>query len=126
MDAPRSQRLFAASELREGRMRASRIGNRELLVCRTSDGFFALDNLCTHAEARMSEGRLKALRILCPLHGAAFDVRDGRVLCGPATLPLRTYRVSIVDGQVEVEDGNLPEAVGGAVPATPGSGTGDI
>ena len=75
---------------------------REIVVCHTKDGIFALDNICTHAQARMNEGRLKGLRLICPLHGASFDLRDGRVLGAPATVPLAHHEVRIVDGFVEV------------------------
>jgi 3-phenylpropionate/trans-cinnamate dioxygenase ferredoxin subunit len=71
-------------------------------VCHTRDGVFVVDNYCTHALARMSEGALKGTRIICPLHGASFDVRTGQVLGGPATAPLTAYPSRIVDGQVEV------------------------
>jgi naphthalene 1,2-dioxygenase system ferredoxin subunit len=66
---------------------------REILLCHTADGFFAVDNLCTHAAARLCEGKLKGHRILCPLHSAAFDVRDGSALARPATVALQTYAV---------------------------------
>jgi Rieske 2Fe-2S protein len=33
---------------------------------------------------------------VCPLHGAAFDVRDGRVLGSPAQVPLATYAGGIL------------------------------
>ena len=57
-------------------------------ICHTREGVFALDNICTHAHARMCEGRLRATRLVCPLHGASFDIRDGKVLGPPALLPL--------------------------------------
>jgi 3-phenylpropionate/trans-cinnamate dioxygenase ferredoxin subunit len=50
----------------------------------------------------MSEGRLRGLRLICPLHGASFDCRTGGALGPPATLPLRTYPVRIVGDQVQV------------------------
>ena len=90
------------SELRPGRMRAVMLGGREVLLCRAGDGVFALDNICTHAHARMCEGRLRSTRLVCPLHGASFDVRDGRVLAPPAVSALRTYPVRIADGNIEV------------------------
>jgi len=71
---------------------------REILLCHTAEGFFAVDNLCTHAAARLCEGKLKGYRILCPLHGAAFDVRDGSVLTRPASVALASYAVC-VDGE---------------------------
>lgn len=83
-------------------MHAAVVDGREIVVCHTRDGVFALDNICTHAEARMNEGRLKGSRIVCPLHGAAFDVQTGAVKSGPATKPLRTHTVRVVDGVIEV------------------------
>ena len=90
------------TELREGTMRACVVGEREVLVCRTKSGVFALDNICTHAFARLSEGRLRGTRIICPLHGASFDVRDGRVLAPPAVCPLPTHALRVQGGIIEV------------------------
>jgi nitrite reductase/ring-hydroxylating ferredoxin subunit len=85
-----------------GKMSACTVEARELVICHTRGGLFALDNICTHAEARLCEGRLRAMRLVCPLHGAAFDVRDGRVLAPPATDPLRTYPLRLLGGVIEV------------------------
>jgi nitrite reductase/ring-hydroxylating ferredoxin subunit len=90
------------SEISVGRMRSVRCGEREIVVCRTRDGIFALDNVCTHAEARMSEGSLRGTRLTCPLHGASFSVVDGSVLGGPATSPLRTYAVRVTGEQIVI------------------------
>lgn len=90
-------------------MRACMLGGREVLVCRTRDGVHALDNVCTHAYARLNEGRLRGVRLICPLHGASFDVRDGRVLGAPATQPLPRHAARIVGDAVEVAlDPNAP------------------
>ena len=94
--------VFELAALPLGSMRACTVATRELVVCHTRAGLFALDNICTHAEARLCEGRLRAMRLVCPLHGAAFDVRDGRVLAPPAAYPLRTYPVRLRTGVIEV------------------------
>jgi nitrite reductase/ring-hydroxylating ferredoxin subunit len=96
------ERALALKDIPRGQMRACILGGREIVVCHTKAGVFALDNICTHAHARMNEGRLRGLRLFCPLHGASFDVRDGRVLSAPATIPLPRYEVRVVDGFVEV------------------------
>ena len=77
--------VLALSELPVGAMRAVTIGGRELLVCHTREGVFAVDNICSHAYARLCEGRLRGTRLICPLHGASFDVRltEGRVELSP-------------------------------------------
>jgi nitrite reductase/ring-hydroxylating ferredoxin subunit len=94
--------VLPAAELPLGSMRAVSALGRELIVCHTKDGVFALDNICTHAFARLCEGRLRGNRLICPLHGASFDARDGRVLGPPATQPLAAFRVRITDGVIEV------------------------
>ena len=90
------------AEVPVGGMRTCTVGGRELLICHTREGVFALDNICTHAHARLCEGRLRATRLVCPLHGASFDVRDGRVLGPPAAVALPTHAVRIVDGTIEI------------------------
>src|SRR5271170_2790365 len=92
----------ALRDLAEGKMLACAIGGREIVVCRTKEGIYALDNICTHAYARLNEGRLRGTRLICPLHGASFDVRDGRVLGAPATRPLATHPVRINGDCVEI------------------------
>jgi 3-phenylpropionate/trans-cinnamate dioxygenase ferredoxin subunit len=94
--------VLKLSDLPAGGMRSGVIGGREILICHTREGLFALDNICTHAHARLCEGRLRATRLVCPLHGASFDVRDGRVLGPPAVQPLPTHAVRVVDGAIEV------------------------
>lgn len=97
------QPLMKLTELPRGSMRAFLIGAREILVCHSRDGLFALDNICTHAHARLCEGRLRATRLTCPLHGASFDVRDGRVLSSPAEVPLATHALRVIGETIEVE-----------------------
>jgi nitrite reductase/ring-hydroxylating ferredoxin subunit len=96
------QAVAAVSDVAEGKMHVCQFGGKEVVLCRTKDGVFALDNICTHALARMNEGRLRGQRLICPLHGASFDVRDGRVLGAPATQPLVTYRVRVADDAIEI------------------------
>lgn len=91
------RRVAAASEIGLGKMLCVEVDGVELLVCHVDEGFFAIDNTCSHATGRMDEGRLRGHKILCPVHGAAFDVRDGSVLRPPATRPIRAHSVR-VDG----------------------------
>lgn len=102
MTEPMFQAVLPLAELPEGRMRCVAVAGREVLLCHTREGVFALDNICTHAFARLDEGRLRGTRLICPLHGASFDARDGRVLGPPANRPLPRYPVRVVAGTIEV------------------------
>jgi len=102
--------VMTLAEIPQGSMQAKVLEGREIVICHTREGLFALDNICTHAHARMYEGRLRATRLVCPLHGASFDIRDGRVLGPPATVPLPTYPIRVVDGMIEVSLTPAPAA----------------
>jgi nitrite reductase/ring-hydroxylating ferredoxin subunit len=105
---PQFEAVLKLSELPPGGMRACVISGREIVICHTREGIFALDNICTHAHARLCEGRLRATRLVCPLHGASFDIRDGRVLGPPATVALPTHPVRVVNDEIEVAVAPLP------------------
>ena len=105
MSDPRFEPVMPLAEIRQGSMRPVTVAGREIVICHTKDGVYALDNICTHAHARMCEGRLRATRIVCPLHGASFDIRDGKVLGPPAMVPLPSFQVRIVEGTIEVAVG---------------------
>jgi nitrite reductase/ring-hydroxylating ferredoxin subunit len=102
MSDPRFEAVMALTEIPVGSMRPVTVAGREIVICHTKDGMYALDNICTHAHARMCEGRLRATRIVCPLHGASFDIRDGKVLGPPAVLSLPTFPVRVVAGTIEI------------------------
>lgn len=95
-------RVFAERELADTQMRCVEIDGRAVLVCRARDGLHAVDAICTHAFARLDEGRLRGHRLICPLHGASFDVRSGAVLGPPATESLRSHASRMKDGYIEV------------------------
>jgi len=94
--------IAAVGDMPVGHMIAAEIDGRAIFVCHVREGWFALDDTCTHAAARLHEGMLRGCRLTCPLHGAIYDVRDGRVLGPPAFHWLTTHRVRIVGERVEV------------------------
>jgi nitrite reductase/ring-hydroxylating ferredoxin subunit len=102
MSEQRFEAVMPLADLRAGRMHSCLLGGRDILICRTPHGLFAIDNVCTHAYARLSEGRLRGLRVICPLHGACFDVRNGRALGAPAVEGLAVHAVRVVGGIIEV------------------------
>ncbi|MGH8210711.1 MAG: Rieske (2Fe-2S) protein [Steroidobacteraceae bacterium] len=94
--------VMSLAAISQGSMQTRVLEGHEIVICHTRAGVFALDNICTHAHARLCEGRLRATRLVCPLHGASFDIRDGRVLAAPAVTALPTHQVRVVEGTIEV------------------------
>ncbi len=79
------------------------VDDRAIAVFHADDGFFAIDDTCTHQDASLSEGWLEGCTIECPLHASAFDLRTGAPTAPPAKRPVRTYPVLTRDGGLFVE-----------------------
>lgn len=94
---------FIISQVPEGKMKLVRAGGREVVVYHTGGQFYATQNECTHAGAPLIEGDLEGTMVTCPWHFSCFDVRDGAVMCRPATQKLETFTVTIHDGVGRVE-----------------------
>jgi len=77
--------------------------DRLIAVFNVGGEFYALDDRCSHGNASMSEGYVEDdATVECPLHAARFCLKSGAALCQPATEPLRTYPVSIIDDMIHV------------------------
>ncbi len=75
-------------------------------VFNVAGSFCAVQAKCTHRGGPLSEGKLDGSTVTCPWHGSQFNVCTGTVLRGPATEPIKTYRVIVEGaiGRVEKED----------------------
>jgi nitrite reductase/ring-hydroxylating ferredoxin subunit len=96
-------RIMPLADLKSGNTRCADVGGEQVLLCNTGRGVHAVSSHCTHAVARLDEGRLRGHRLTCMLHGASFDVRSGAVMGGPACHPLRSYPTRVEDGYIEVQ-----------------------
>ena len=63
---------------------------------------FALNDICTHEEASLSDGTIDGDMIECPLHGGAFDIRTGAAAAMPVVVAVEKYEVRIVGDEVQV------------------------
>jgi 3-phenylpropionate/trans-cinnamate dioxygenase ferredoxin subunit len=67
---------------------------------------FALEDRCTHDDGKLCEGEWdpSVCEVICPRHGARFDLRSGRALTLPAYIPVDTYPVHVRDDGMVVVD----------------------
>jgi 3-phenylpropionate/trans-cinnamate dioxygenase ferredoxin subunit len=65
----------------------------------------ALEDRCSHDDGPLCEGEWvqETCRVVCPRHGANFDLRTGAALSLPAFEAVATYPVTVEDGMVMVE-----------------------
>ncbi|WP_419842706.1 Rieske (2Fe-2S) protein [Candidatus Poriferisodalis sp.] len=82
-------------DLRDGQMTSfPELGTHGVVVCRVDGQLRALVDKCSHADTPLSSGRLRGPVLVCPLHGAGFDVRDGSVQGPPAWEDVATHAIS--------------------------------
>jgi nitrite reductase/ring-hydroxylating ferredoxin subunit len=70
---------------------------------RQNGQIYALDDTCVHAGCSLAGGQIEGRSIVCPCHGSRYDLSDGSVLDGPATMPEPHYEVRVTDGMIEVK-----------------------
>jgi 3-phenylpropionate/trans-cinnamate dioxygenase ferredoxin subunit len=74
-----------------------------VLLCNVDGTLYAVEDVCTHDGGPLDEGVLDGSRIMCPRHGALFDVTSGAALTLPAVVPLPTYPVRIEGDAIYVD-----------------------
>jgi len=64
--------------------------------------FYAIEDICTHDGETLTGGDVEANEVVCPRHGARFEVTTGEALIAPAYEDLTTFEVRVDDGAVMV------------------------
>jgi 3-phenylpropionate/trans-cinnamate dioxygenase ferredoxin subunit len=96
-------KVARATDVAPGTTRRVDVDGQEILLCNVDGSFFAVEDVCTHDGGPLDQGELEGGCVVCPRHGATFDVRTGEALTLPAVIPLSTFAVELRDGDVFVE-----------------------
>ncbi len=96
-------------DLEEGTMLMVEVDGTLILLVR-QEGLFALQGTCSHEYFELDKGFLTADSVTCALHLSRFDLTDGESLDPPADMPLVTYPVREVDGEIVIDlpEGDIP------------------
>lgn len=89
-DLPNGERIFLD------------IGDQPVVVFNIAGGIFAIGDICTHDRGPLGDGDLDGYEVICPRHGARFDVRSGSATKLPAVAPTPSYPVRVTDGKIEI------------------------
>ncbi|WP_408590298.1 Rieske (2Fe-2S) protein [Novosphingobium sp.] len=80
---------------------ATKVAGWHVLVAKIDDGLLAVNDRCTHQAALLSAGRIRRGAVMCPLHGARFEMAGGKCI-GGAYRDLRSFGLRVSDGMIEV------------------------
>ena len=81
-------------------------GDAEIAVVNTTEGFFAIRDVCSHAEVPLSDGDIEGCTLECYMHGSMFDLRTGAPINLPATEPVPVYPTRIVGDDLYLDPDN--------------------
>ena len=74
-----------------------------IIVFNLKGEFYGIEDVCTHDGESLDGGDLEGEEIICPRHGAQFDIKTGKVIVSPATEDLKTFTCRVKDGRVQVQ-----------------------
>lgn len=90
-------------DISEDMPKAVQVEGTQLGLFKIEDGFFAIENVCPHAYALLTDGFIEDETVECPLHEAIFEIKTGVLQSGPGCRNLRTYPVKVEGDQVFVQ-----------------------
>jgi 3-phenylpropionate/trans-cinnamate dioxygenase ferredoxin component len=76
---------------------------KSIALFHSGGAYYALDNECTHVGGPLCEGMISGDEVICPWHGAQFDLKTGQVKGGPARADVHAYPVRVQGEDVEIE-----------------------
>ena len=90
--------IAPASELPNGERLFVDLGDKPIVIFNIAGQFFAIGDVCTHDDGPLGDGVIEGNNIVCPRHGAEFDVRTGKAMQMPAVIDIPAYPVQVRDG----------------------------
>ena len=95
--------IATRDQIPPGAMKRVEVDGVAVLLCNCEGTIYAIEDVCTHDGGPLDEGELFDCKVMCPRHGALFDVKTGAALTLPAVIPLPTYAVRIEGEDIYVE-----------------------
>ena len=92
------------SEVNEDDPKSVEVNGKKIGIFQIEDAYFAVENVCPHAYALLTDGFIEDETVECPLHEAIFEIKSGKLLSGPADRNLCTYALKIEADKIYLQD----------------------
>jgi 3-phenylpropionate/trans-cinnamate dioxygenase ferredoxin subunit len=89
-------------ELSPGHGKLVEVNQKRIALFNMGGQFYAIDDMCPHRGASLSEGELDGETVVCPWHGALFELRTGAVTRPPAAIGVMTYETRVQGEAIEI------------------------
>lgn len=91
-----------ADEIAPGEFKVVDLDALRVAVFNVGGEFYAIEDRCSHDDGELTGGVVEGCEVMCPRHGAKFDLRTGEALTAPAYEPVETFPVRVEGGVVQV------------------------
>ncbi len=78
-------------------------GGQTIAIFDLGGNYYAIENTCPHRGGPLAEGEMDGEEVICPWHGARFNIKTGAVLAPPAPQGVKSFPVRVTGDDVEVE-----------------------
>ncbi len=92
--------VASVEEIGNGQRLSFEIDYKRIAVFNVGGQYFAMADICSHDDGPLAEGEVDGLEIVCPRHGARFDLSTGEVLTLPAVFDIPVYPLRVVGGEI--------------------------
>jgi 3-phenylpropionate/trans-cinnamate dioxygenase ferredoxin component len=97
-------RVAPLADFPAGTRRVLEVDGVRVALFHLEDGFFAIEDVCSHDGGELANGELAGCEIICPRHGARFNLKTGAVTHPPAYEPVAVLPVRVAGAWLEVRD----------------------
>ncbi len=97
------QKVANTDDIPLGSMKSFKLGFEQIVICHNNNGFFAVEDVCSHDSAPISDGHIDSEgHIVCARHGAKFECKSGDVKAPPAVVGLETFKIKVENNEIFV------------------------
>ena len=96
-------KVAKVQEVPPGAAKQITVQGRPVGLYNVGGSFYALEDTCPHRGASLSEGVCEGTEVICPWHGARFDLTSGSHLSPPAPRGVAAFKVQIVGDEIHID-----------------------
>lgn len=96
------QNICDVNQVKEDFPFSTKVEGREIGIYLVDGEYHALEDVCPHAYALLTQGFIEDGKVECPLHEAVFDIKSGKCLREPGGRDLKKYPVRLIDNQIQI------------------------
>ncbi len=94
--------IASVSEMDDGDRLFIELENQTVILMAVDGAYYAVRDVCTHDDGPLGDGDLDGCQLICPRHGARFDIRTGEAVTLPAVVDVPVFPVQVVKGIIEI------------------------